>query len=200
MCKFFSFCTDGKTNRYYFNNEQRMNLKKDNPQKYETDSHASICKFYGLNEDKVNKYEFDPFWGGFTVDQINAKNDDRKLAEKWVRKLTIPYSFVSGYLDLSGCDLKGITLPQSVGGYLDLIGCDLKGITLPQSVGGSLDLSGCDLNGITLPQSVGGYLDLSGCDLKGITLPQSIGGSLYLSGCDMNGITIPDRFKNKIIR
>ena len=27
-------------------------------------------------------------------------------------------------------------MPQSVGGYLDLRGCDLKGITLPQSVGG----------------------------------------------------------------
>jgi uncharacterized protein YjbI with pentapeptide repeats len=38
-----------------------------------------------------------------------------------------------------------------VGGSLDLSGCDLKGITLPQSVGGSLDLSGCDLKGITLP-------------------------------------------------
>ena len=39
-----------------------------------------------------------------------------------------------------------------VGGSLDLRGCDLKGITLPQSVGGSLDLSGCE--GITLPQNL----------------------------------------------
>ena len=45
---------------------------------------------------------------------------------------------------------------------LDLSGCDLNGITLPTSVGGSLDLSGCDLNGITLPTSVGGYLYLRG--------------------------------------
>ena len=27
---------------------------------------------------------------------------------------------------------KGITLPTSIGGYLDLSGCDLKGITLPK--------------------------------------------------------------------
>ena len=38
----------------------------------------------------------------------------------------------SGDLHLSGCDLKGITLPQSVGGSLDLRGCDLKGITIPK--------------------------------------------------------------------
>jgi len=56
--------------------------------------------------------------------------------------------------DLSGCDLKGITLPTTIGGYLDLSGCDLKGITLPTTIGGSLYLSGCDLKGITLPKGV----------------------------------------------
>ena len=60
------------------------------------------------------------------------------------------------------------------GGSLNLSGCDLKGITLPTEVGRSLDLSGCDLKGITLPTSVGGSLDLSGCDLKGITLPTNL--------------------------
>ena len=29
---------------------------------------------------------------------------------------------------------KGITLPQSIGGSLDLSGCDLKGITLPEKL------------------------------------------------------------------
>ena len=65
--------------------------------------------------------------------------------------------------DLRGCDLKGLTLPTSIGGYLYLRGCDLKGLTLPTSIGGSLDLSGCDLKGLTLPTSIGGYLDLRGC-------------------------------------
>ena len=37
-------------------------------------------------------------------------------------------------LDLGGCDLRGITLPQSVGGSLYLGGCDLKGITLPKNL------------------------------------------------------------------
>ena len=106
----------------------------------------------------------------------------------------------SGYLDLRGCDLKGITLPTTIGGYLDLRGCDLKGITLPTTIDGSLYLSGCDLKGITLPTTIGGFLYLSGCDLKGITLPTTIGGYLDLSGCDLKGLTIPKRFKNKIIK
>src|SRR3972149_5631048 len=107
-----------------------------------------------------------------------------------LKDITLPTS-VGGSLDLSGCDLKGITLPTSVGVWLDRRGCDLKCITPPTSVGGSLDLSGCDLKGITLPTSVGGWLDLSGCDLKVITLPTSVGGSLDLSGCDLKDITLP---------
>ena len=59
---------------------------------------------------------------------------------------------------------------HEMGGNLNLRGCDLKGIKLPESVGGGLDLSGCDLKGIKLPESVGGCLDLRGCDLKGIKL------------------------------
>ena len=105
---------------------------------------------------------------------------------------------ISCDLDLRGCDLKGITLPESIGGWLNLRGCDLKGITLPESMGGSLDLSGCDLKGITLPESIGGWLDLIECDLKGITLPESIGGSLDLRGCDLKGITLPESNGNYI--
>ena len=34
-----------------------------------------------------------------------------------------------------GCDLSKITaLPTSIGGYLYLSGCDLKGITLPKNI------------------------------------------------------------------
>ena len=78
---------------------------------------------------------------------------------------------------------KGIVENYTVGS-IDMSGCDLKGITLPTSVGGDLDLIGCDLKGIALPTSVGGWLDLSGCDLKGITLPTSVGGDICMVGCD----------------
>ena len=85
-------------------------------------------------------------------------------------------SYVSGSLYLSGCDLKGVTLPTTVSGWLDLKGCDLKGVTLPTTVSGSIDLRGCDLKGVTLPATVSGSLDLRGCDLKGVTLPKVIFG------------------------
>jgi hypothetical protein len=96
--------------------------------------------------------------------------------------------------------MVGLPKIKKINGSLSLSGCDLKGITLPQSVGGSLDLRGCDLKGITLPQSVGGSLYLSGCDLKGITLPQSVGGSLYLSGCDLTNIEIPKKLQSKVVK
>lgn len=47
-------------------------------------------------------------------------------------------------------------IDQYKGGSLDLSGCDLKGVTLPSTVSGSLDLSGCDLTGVTLPNIVYG--------------------------------------------
>jgi len=78
-----------------------------------------------------------------------------------------------------------LTGEAEYGGYLNVRGCDLKGITLPTTIGGSLDVSGCDLKGITLPTTIGGSLDVRGCDLKGITLPTTIGGYLY----DDNGST-----------
>jgi len=130
------------------------------------------------------------------IDKDKVKTNKAKIV---AINTEIPPQFLTKVsIDLRGCDLKGITLPQSIGGYLYLRDCDLKGITLPQSIGGYLDLSGCDLKGITLPQSIGGSLYLSGCDLKGITLPQSIGGSLDLSGCDLKGITIPQNLKERI--
>lgn len=55
-------------------------------ERYNPDSHASICAFFGIPEDRANKFEFYPFTDSFTVDQINGK-DNSVAAEKWVRKL-----------------------------------------------------------------------------------------------------------------
>ena len=41
-----------------------------------------------------------------------------------------------GSLDVSGCDLKGVTLPTTIGGWLNLSFSDLKGVTLPTTIGG----------------------------------------------------------------
>ena len=57
---------------------------------YDSDSHTSIADFYGYKgeaEDQLNKYEYNPLLGQFTVDQINHKINDSAEAEKWVRAL-----------------------------------------------------------------------------------------------------------------
>ena len=155
MCNFFSFTTKGDGVPMYFNAKLRKQISE-GKSSYNPDSHTSINDYFGLKgsaEDKTNKYEFklgNPL--EFVIDQINT-TDDSVQCRKWINKF------------IKSKEFNKILFSQE---KVNLSGCDLKGITLPTSVGGSLYLSGCDLKGITLPTSVGGYLDLSGCDLKGI--------------------------------
>lgn len=86
MCNFFSFVTTVGSKKYYFNWQQRKQLLKSNPENYEDDSHTSIAKFFHINEDKCNKFTYDPLTKKFRVDQINIK-DDQSLAKRWVEKL-----------------------------------------------------------------------------------------------------------------
>jgi hypothetical protein len=86
MCQFFSFITEPECHggqRFYFDWDNRQQFNFDERQ----DSHSSIAKFYRLNEDKCNKYEYNPLTGVFKVDQINREVDDSIQAEEWVRKL-----------------------------------------------------------------------------------------------------------------
>ena len=94
MCKFFSFVSDPTwplTQRFrYFNWEQRQDFLKGKIQMESPDSHTSIAYYLGYTarmEDKLNKYEYNPLTGVFTVDQINNNIDDRDESEKWVRGL-----------------------------------------------------------------------------------------------------------------
>jgi hypothetical protein len=86
MCNFFSFVTEPEKHggkRFYFNWDYRKShLNDDN-----NDSHSSICKHYGLDEDVCNKYEFNPLTKKFEIDQINSQVDDRIQAEDWVNKV-----------------------------------------------------------------------------------------------------------------
>lgn len=88
MCDFFSFVTqpheNGSRRFYYRNWEQRQ---EDIQSADDSDSHSTICRLYGINEDEVNKYEYNPFTREFLVDQINSSVDDRIQAEDWVSRL-----------------------------------------------------------------------------------------------------------------
>ena len=94
MCEFLSFVTDKKGDVYFFDLLRRKELKKlaeegsNNTKTYsidDFDSHSSICSYFNLNVDKVNKYEYYPFAEKFKVDQLNIK-DDSKKAEARIRK------------------------------------------------------------------------------------------------------------------
>ena len=86
MCKFFSFVTDPVNHPaeyYYFDWEYRKADLDDEG----VDSHSHICAYYKLNEDKCNKYEYNPLTKKFEIDQINSERDDSVAAEKWVKRL-----------------------------------------------------------------------------------------------------------------
>jgi len=86
MCQFFSFVTDPVghlAEYYYFDWEYRKaNLNDEG-----VDSHSHICAHFNLNEDRCNKYEFNPLTKAFRIDQINSERDDSEAAEKWVKRL-----------------------------------------------------------------------------------------------------------------
>ena len=86
MCRFFSFVTDPVNHPaeyYYFDWEYcKANLDDDG-----VDSHSHICAHFALDEDRCNKYEFNPLTKAFTIDQINSKRDDSEAAEKWANRL-----------------------------------------------------------------------------------------------------------------
>jgi hypothetical protein len=85
MCQFFSFVTDPVNHpaEYYcFDWEYRKaNLDDDG-----VDSHSHICAHFALDEDRCNKYEFNPLTKAFKTDQINSERDDSEAAENWANR------------------------------------------------------------------------------------------------------------------
>ena len=70
MCEFYSFLTDEKGNRYGMNHQARLDIRSGKSCLRE-DSHASIAKLWNINEDKCNKYEFNPLTRELTLDMQN---------------------------------------------------------------------------------------------------------------------------------
>ena len=87
MCQFFSCVSNGKGKIYYFDWKQRKEFMKENLNNYSHDSHSSICAFFNLNEDKMNKYEYNPLTNQFKIDQINNVKDDSILIENQMKDL-----------------------------------------------------------------------------------------------------------------
>ena len=84
MCQFFSFATDpvGHPAEYYHFDWEYRKAHLDDDGDDGADSHSHICAHFALDEDRCNKYEFNPLTKAFKTDQINSERDDSEAEEK----------------------------------------------------------------------------------------------------------------------
>ena len=86
MCQFFSCNSNGKGKIKFFKVEDIVKeMAKGNPKNYNWNSHTSISDFYGikgLEEDKWNKWEYNPFKKELKIDQLLVKDDSKKIIPK----------------------------------------------------------------------------------------------------------------------
>ena len=120
MCKFFSLITTGDGEPKFFDENIRLELSINNPKDYKYDSHSSIANFFGLNEDKCNKYEYNPITKIFTVDQINTKPNDSENVREWCNSFDFNPILKSGFfdLDLRNSQITSLPLGLTVGGEI----------------------------------------------------------------------------------
>ena len=78
MCNFYSFLTDEKGVRYAMDHKIRLDIRSGKSDLRE-DSHASIAVLHHIDEDKCNKYEFDPLTRKLTLDTNNLGFNDSEL-------------------------------------------------------------------------------------------------------------------------
>ena len=88
MCKFFSLVSQGDSKPLYFDAKIRKQIiakKKVNGVSYEsTDSHTSIADYFGhkcLDEDKLNKYEYNVWTKKIEIDHLGAKDDSKAIKD-----------------------------------------------------------------------------------------------------------------------
>ena len=101
---------------------------------YDLMSHSNTQEHLKLTE-KMKWYE-----GHYTPKEIVCRTPEgqnkiaeQKVKERWKDfstfvKWCINDNIINGDLNLYGCNLKGIKLPETVNGWLNLRGCNLKGI------------------------------------------------------------------------
>ena len=78
MCRFYSFLTDEKRNRYGMDYQARLDIRSGKSNLRE-DSHASIAELWHIDEDNCNKYEFNPLTRELVLDMQNLIFNDKEL-------------------------------------------------------------------------------------------------------------------------
>ena len=161
MCKFFSLITTGDGKPKFFDENIRLELSINNPKYYDYDSHSSIADFFGLNEDKCNKYEYNPITKIFTVDQINTQPNDSEKVEKWCNSFDFNPILKSGFFDLNLMNTQITSLPDGL------------------TVGGDLYLRNSQITSLPEDLTVGGWLDLRNSQITSLPLGLTVGGEIY---------------------
>lgn len=93
MCEFFSCISDGKGKVTHFNLADIVEIMASgNPKNYSWNSHTSICHFNKLTpqqEDKVNKWEYNPYKKTLEADNGHPAGDDSKKVQVYLDKFFI---------------------------------------------------------------------------------------------------------------
>jgi hypothetical protein len=178
MCNFFSCVSDGHGSIRYFGAKERTELNNFNPKHYEFDSHSSICNYFEINEDKCNKYEYNPFTKKFVVDRLN-NTDDSAHVEKQVRNLDFTDIFETGLFDIDLSKLES-----------------LDGIELPKKYQ-SINLYSLEkLENFVFPENCE-FINLDSCKrIKNVRFPKNC-TKLCLSSLEsLDGIELPEKCKS----
>jgi hypothetical protein len=88
MCKYFSFMSDSNGKLYYLNFFQRLkafNLGES------PDSHSYIAEVLSLNEDRFNKWEYDPKTDQLQADCISVHPVSEATVLRQIRKLNFKF-------------------------------------------------------------------------------------------------------------
>ena len=196
MCKFFSCVSDGHGSIRYFSAEERTEInEKGNPKHYSFDSHSSICRYFEINEDKCNKYEYCPFTKKFVVDILN-NIDDSAHVEKQVRNLDFTDIFKTGLfrIDLSELEsLDGIVLPKKYRSINLSSIKKLENFTFPKKCE-YVDLERCtEIKNVVFLKIMKDYLDLRSLkSLDNVILPEKY-SILYLNSIESKDFEIPEK-------
>jgi hypothetical protein len=89
MCNFMSALSDGKGNVFFFKLEdiQKIEQENNNKNNYNWNSHSSIATYYKVQEDKLNKWEYDCEAKTLKLDgKLNTKENDSEYVQKAVEK------------------------------------------------------------------------------------------------------------------
>ena len=90
MCNFFSLVSDPTAQKIMYCDWAVRSKVLSGELDIEPDSHTAIAKYHGYNarqEDKLNKYEYNPLTKKFTIDQINNEIDDSASVERYCNEM-----------------------------------------------------------------------------------------------------------------